>query len=318
MFFEDISAFVAVVRAGSFSKAAIDLCTAQSALSRRVKRIESRMGTLLLERSARGVILTEAGKMFLSRVEIIVDEISDMEKNLSSFVKEPAGKVRIAFPPRSSGLLAPRVYKRKLASLPLGQLEFLEGTPSQVHGWLSRGEVDIALVYNSEIGPDYDVMPVMTERLHLFCDKKILEEIFNGSIPSELLLKDLPKIPLILPSKPHILRVMIDRLCVLNNIRPNIVFETDGSFVTRGMVEQGIGGTIFSLSTSWSYAVETGQVEAVPFKSPLVCWNLYLVKSRKSPNLLAINKVYTILQQEIDYLLEKGAWSHALKWNING
>jgi len=111
MFFEDISAFVAVVRAGSFSKAAIDLCTAQSALSRRVKRIESRMGTLLLERSARGVILTEAGKMFLSRVEIIVDEISDMEKNLSSFVKEPAGKVRIAFRPEVAACWRPEFIK---------------------------------------------------------------------------------------------------------------------------------------------------------------------------------------------------------------
>lgn len=317
MFFEDISAFVAVVRAGSFSKAAIDTCMAQSALSRRVKRIESRMGTVLLERNARGVVLTEAGKLFLSRVEKIVDEISDMEANLSTFVKEPAGKVRIAFPPRSSGLLAPRVYKKKLATLPLVQLEFLEGSPSQVHGWLSRGEVDIALVYNSEIGPDYEVMPVMTERLHLFCDTRKLREIFKGKVPAELLIKDLPQIPLILPSKPHILRVMIDRLCVLNNIRPNIVFETDGSFVTRGMVEQGIGGTIFSMSTSWSYSVETGQVAAIPFKSPLVCWNLYLVKSRRAPNLLAINAIYAILQKEIDYLLEQGAWSHASKWNIN-
>jgi len=119
MFFEDISAFVAVVRAGSFSKAAIDACVAQSALSRRVKRIESRMGTVLLERNARGVVLTEAGKLFLSRVEKIVDEISDMEANLSIFVKEPAGKVRIAFPPRSSGLLAPRVYK-KTGNITLG------------------------------------------------------------------------------------------------------------------------------------------------------------------------------------------------------
>ena len=318
MFFEDISAFVAVVRAGSFSKAAIDACVAQSALSRRVKRIESRMGTVLLERNARGIALTEPGKLFLSRVEKIVDEISDMEANLSSFVKEPAGKVRIAFPPRSSGLLAPRVYKRKLDKLPLVQLEFLEGSPSQVHGWLGRGEVDIALVYNSEIGPDYEIMPVMTERLHLFCNKRLLAKLFKDKIPTEFLIKDLPQIPLILPSKPHILRVMIDRLCVLNNIRPNIAFETDGSFVTRGMVEQGIGGTIFSMSTSWSGSVETGQVAAIPFKSPLVCWNLYLVKSKRSPNLLAINEIYTILQKEIDYLLEEGAWSHASKWNKDG
>ena len=126
MFFEDISAFVAVVRAGSFSKAAIDACVAQSALSRRVKRIESRMGTVLLERNARGVVLTEAGKLFLSRVEKIVDEISDMEANLSTFVKEPAGKVRIAFPPRSSGLLAPRVYKKNWQHYPWYSLSFLK------------------------------------------------------------------------------------------------------------------------------------------------------------------------------------------------
>src|SRR5690606_33409466 len=64
LIFEDLRAFVVVVQHGSFAKAAADLCIAQSALSKRVQRIEHRMGAALLERRARGVALTEAGHAF--------------------------------------------------------------------------------------------------------------------------------------------------------------------------------------------------------------------------------------------------------------
>lgn len=314
MLFEDIQAFVSVVRAGSFSKAALDLCVAQSALSKRVKRLESRMGTTLLERHARGVIATESGHVFLAKAEKLVDELNEMERDLSSFVQEPVGTVRVALPPRTSGLLGPPMLARIFTELPKVRLELLEGSPAMIHGWLSRGETDIALAYNDEVGPSYEVTPILTEPLHLFCRYSLLHTIFAGEIPQKLSIQDLCRVPLVMPRRPNILRVLVDRLCALNNLRPHVVFEAEGSFTTRGMVEYGIGGTVFSMSTStWSYIAQEGQVVAVPFKSPLVCWNLFLVKARETENLIAINRVETIVNQEIDELIKAGAWAYATK-----
>lgn len=317
MFFEDIQAFVSVVRSGSFSKAAVDLCTAQSALSKRVKRLEERMGSVLLDRHARGVLLTETGRAFLNRAEKLVDDVAEMETDLSALVQEPLGMVRIALPQRTSGLLGPRVLARKLAELPKVSLDILEGSPSSIHSSLSRGEVDIALAYNDEVGPGFTVEPVLTEPLHLFCKRSVLRDIFEGQIPDKLSIQDLCKIPLIIQRRPHILRVMVDRLCALNNLRPNVLFETDGAATIRGMIEYGLGATIFSMSTSsWVDIVQKGEVVAVPFKSPLVCWNLFLVKAKNVDNLVAVNRIHSIILQEIDALLAARAWSHATKLTL--
>lgn len=312
MFFEDIQSFVAVVRSGSFNKAAFNMCVAQSALSKRVKRLETRMGSVLLERHARGVSLTETGQVFLERAERIVDEVASMEANLASLADEPSGTVRVALPPRTSGFVGPRLFARKLSELPKVQLEILEGSPASIHSWFSNGEADIGLAYNDELGPGFQVDPVLTEPLYLFCKRTLLNQIFEGQIPTKLSIQDLCRVPLIIPRRPHILRVMIDRLSALNNVRPNVLFETDGPAMTRGMIERGLGGTVFSVGTwSWIDLPEHSHVAAIPFKSPLVCWNLYLVKSKTADNLLALNRVRSILIQEIDALLNEKAWPHA-------
>jgi LysR family nitrogen assimilation transcriptional regulator len=100
--FEDLHAFVIVARHGSFTQAAAHLCVAQSALSKRVQRLEQRMGSALFERRARGLTLTDAGHAFLAQAERLVDELAGLERNLSSLVRMPAGEVRVALPQRTA------------------------------------------------------------------------------------------------------------------------------------------------------------------------------------------------------------------------
>lgn len=311
MIFEDLRAFVSVSQHGSFSQAAADLCIAQSALSKRVQRLEHQMGTALFERRARGVVLTEQGVSFLARAQRIVDEVVDMERNLSSFAQTPSGEVRIALPPRTCSLLAPPLIERCWQELPLVKLTVLEGTPSKVHGWLMRGETDIAMTYNSDLGPGYSVTPFFTEPLFLFgaAHKAALQ--LGDPLPESCSISDLATLPLILPGKPNVVRVLVDRLCAGHGIRPNIVYETEGTMTLLAMIERGLGVTLFSLSTSWSYSVESGQLVSLPFASPLVNWKLYLACSRKSIGSVAINRVYEIVTQELDRLLDSGAWPNA-------
>lgn len=311
MVFEDLKAFVVVARRGSFAHAAAELCIAQSALSKRVQRLEHRMGTALLERRARGVAPTEAGQAFLVRAQRLVDEVADMERNLSSFAQTPSGEVRIALPQRTCGLLAPPVIERCRRELPLVSLQVLEGTPSNVHGWLMRGETDVAMTYNPDIGAGFSVQPFLVEPLYLFASAEAAIAQFGGAVPHACSLSDLASLPLILPCKPSIVRVLVDRLCAGHGLRPNVIYETDGTATTRGMVERGMGATIFSMSTSWSYSVEAGQLVAVPFASPLMNWKLYLVRARREVSAVAINPVSRIVEQELERLLDRGAWPNA-------
>ncbi len=311
MVFEDLKAFVAVAHNGSFAQAAAELCIAQSALSKRVQRLEHRMGTALFERRARGVALTTAGHNFLKRAQRLVGEVAEMERDLSSFVETPSGEVRIALPQRTSGLLAPAVVERCRAELPLVKLTVLEGTPSNVHGWLMRGETDIAMTYNADLGTGYATRPWFLEPLLLFASPQLATQLFGDILPEACSIADLATLPLILPHKPHPIRLLVDRLTARNGLRPSISYETDGNSTIRGLVERGLGTTLFSMGTSWSYAVEMGRLVAIPFSSPLVNWKMYLATTRREMGALAIDRVREIVEQELNALIDRGAWPTA-------
>lgn len=309
--FEDLQAFVIVARHGSFSLAAAHLCVAQSALSKRVQRLEQRMGSALFERRARGVTLTEGGHAFLARAERLVNELADLERDLSSLVRMPAGEVRIGLPQRTAGLLAPPIIERCLHELPLVNLHVLEGTASNVHGWLMRGEADIAISYNEDTGAGFQVRPVLTEPLFLFVAAHAVTRHFGGPAPERCAIADLANVPLLLPRRPNAVRVLVDRLAAGHGVKPRILFETDGTQTLRGTVERGLGASIFSMSTSWSYGVESGSLLAIPFESPLMNWKMFLVRSTRNADAVAISRVHDVVEQEIEKLLHAGAWPYA-------
>ncbi|MDX3907283.1 MAG: LysR family transcriptional regulator [Pigmentiphaga sp.] len=309
MFFEDLSAFIAVAERGSFSRAAVELCIAQSALSKRVRRLEQRTGAALLERRARGVVLTPVGQVFLQRALALVDEANYLERHLSSAIQTPAGEVSIALPRRSAGLIAPRIVERCRLEIPRVRLQLLEGTAANVHGWMVRGEADVGLTYNPDLGTGFRVLPFMSERLVLFSSPGLAHQHFGlDGPPRACAVQDLARLPLILPRKPDVVRVLVERLAAGHGFRPNIVFEADGLSTIRGMVEYGQGMALLSLSTSWNYSVEQGRLVSVPFSSPSVSWKLHLAHSLKADGSAAVSRVFDIVRREAISLLDAGAW----------
>lgn len=311
MIFEDLRAFIAVARNESFARASVNLCVAQSALSKRVHRLESQLGQALLDRHARGVSLTEVGQAFFAQAQRLVEGVEELERNLSSFVQVPTGRVNVALPIRTSGLLSPPLIQRCLEELPLVDVQILEGTPANVHGWLMRGEADLAISYNSELGSGFDIVPLFSEPLFLCAAPKLLEEYYGANIPKSCCLQDLAGLPLVMTRKPDILRLTIDRLSAGHGIRPNIIYESNALNTIYGLAKLGVGASVVSLSTSWVRSVESGTIVGIPFSSPLMSWKAYLVRAEKGSDVLATNRVSTILSQEMDKLLAKGLWPNA-------
>jgi DNA-binding transcriptional LysR family regulator len=88
--------FSRVARLQSFSAAARELSISQSQASRAVADIEAELGVLLLGRTTRAVVPTEAGAMYLIRVEAILDQLHDAEQSVRQ--DELRGTLRIAMP----------------------------------------------------------------------------------------------------------------------------------------------------------------------------------------------------------------------------
>ncbi|WP_284948006.1 LysR family transcriptional regulator [Acidisoma cladoniae] len=91
----DLAAFLAVAREGSFTKAAAQLGVSQSALSQTLRSLEARLGLRLLTRTTRSVSTTEAGERLLRAAGPRVDEIEAELAALGSLRDKPSGTIRI-------------------------------------------------------------------------------------------------------------------------------------------------------------------------------------------------------------------------------
>ena len=91
----DLTAFIAVAREQSFTKAAAQLGVSQSALSYTIRTLEGRLGLRLLTRTTRSVSLTEAGERLLHSIGPRFDEIESEIAAVSAMRAKPAGTIRI-------------------------------------------------------------------------------------------------------------------------------------------------------------------------------------------------------------------------------
>jgi DNA-binding transcriptional LysR family regulator len=92
--FDDVRAFVSVADAGSVSLAARDLYVTQSAVTRRLQRLEASLGTPLVDRSTRPVVLTGAGQAALERCRRLLNEVREVHAAAANR-NLPMGEVRI-------------------------------------------------------------------------------------------------------------------------------------------------------------------------------------------------------------------------------
>jgi len=104
----DVLAFVRVVEAGAFARAAERMGIAKSILSRRVARLESSLGARLLTRSAQGAAPTEIGRAYYERAANILIDLEAAREVVARATTEIAGPIRIAAPLSfGTGYLAP-------------------------------------------------------------------------------------------------------------------------------------------------------------------------------------------------------------------
>ena len=96
--FEDLNAFVTVAETGSFTAAAERLAVAKSAISRRVARLEERLGVQLIHRTTRRLSLTDSGAAFYERGVRVLADLDEAESAVAQAHGELRGALRIALP----------------------------------------------------------------------------------------------------------------------------------------------------------------------------------------------------------------------------
>src|ERR671920_1340718 len=101
-----------VAARGSFSAAAEALAYTQSAVSQQIAALEREAGTTLVERNARGVRLTDAGRALVAHADVILTRLADAEAELEAIAGARGGRVRIVSFPSAGATIAPRAIGR--------------------------------------------------------------------------------------------------------------------------------------------------------------------------------------------------------------
>ncbi len=96
--YDDVKCFLAVAEAGGLSRAAFRLATSKSVVSRRISRLEEEIGTRLLARNSRGVVLTEAGEALRLRAGAAFDELDEALLEAAHDPEQLTGLLRITAP----------------------------------------------------------------------------------------------------------------------------------------------------------------------------------------------------------------------------
>lgn len=96
--FSQIKTFITLVENQSLSKAAEKMGIAISAVSRRLKELESNLGVQLIQRTTRKMHLTEAGEKFYQRCRRLLDELEEAKQEASNSATALSGTLKIATP----------------------------------------------------------------------------------------------------------------------------------------------------------------------------------------------------------------------------
>ncbi|WP_304305977.1 LysR family transcriptional regulator [Pseudacidovorax intermedius] len=120
---EDLSAFAAIARAGGFRGASRATGASASQLSEALRRLESRLGMRLLNRTTRTVAPTEAGARLLERLGPALAEVEAALDAVNLFRERAAGPLRLNVPASASRLVLPHIVPSFLQAFPDIELE---------------------------------------------------------------------------------------------------------------------------------------------------------------------------------------------------
>ncbi len=269
--------FVQVAEVGSFTRASNLLSIAQPALSRQVRLLEIELKQNLLYRNGRGVSLTDAGKRLVEHARGILQQVDRARDEMGRAMGTPVGRVTVAAPPSVEKFLTVPLVKSFRTQFPSASLAMIGGLSFYIAEWLVTGRIDIGIAYNPQPSPAVEIIPFLEEELFLICPRASTGKgAPSGAVP----LKNLPRYPLIIPSRPNAIRMRVETQLANLGVKPEVALEIDGVPSILDLVLEGYGHAVLPMNAIRGQP--SGRFQARRFTRPLMT-HLALIVSAQRP-----------------------------------
>ncbi|GJD53474.1 HTH-type transcriptional regulator CynR [Methylobacterium crusticola] len=299
---KQIRFFVAAVDWGSLSRAASQLNVAQPALSQQIAQLEARLGTLLLTRTARGVRTTEAGDRLYRHARTILRQVEGAVADVTGHTPE-RGSVAIGLPTSVATILAHPLLAILLRQHPGIRPELFESLSGYLHELTMRHRLDLTILYRETPAPGLGVEPILREDLFLVARA--------GAVAgSAITMRDAARLPLVLPSRTHTLRSLVDARFARLGLELTVVADVDSLPTMRKAAAAGLAATILPMSA----LVGTGEgdrIDALRLTEPGISRPVSLCRAIDHPLTGAALIAADAMRAEMRRLVGAGTWGGA-------
>jgi LysR family transcriptional regulator, benzoate and cis,cis-muconate-responsive activator of ben and cat genes len=138
--------FVAVAEEENVSRAALKLHVSQPALSRQIRDLEDELGFLLLERSAKSMRLTDAGRAFLNEARAVLQRAEDAVKTARAIATGGRGELHVGYAPSLTARILPPTLRAFQAELPNVRVRLHDLSTEEMFAGLREGRLQIAFI----------------------------------------------------------------------------------------------------------------------------------------------------------------------------
>jgi len=214
--------FVSIVEHGSYTKAAVTLNIAQSALSISMRKFEKSLNMRLLQRSHKGVTLTKEGQVLYQHAKGILDKIVDAETAINELRDVEQGEVKIGIPGMMGSYFFPEILMAFKFKYPKLNLTIVEAGTQTIKEKLLAGDLDLGVIVN-------DNLPAELQAKHLITSQIVAAVGENHSLAEneKISFKHFFEQELVMFKAGYFHREIIDSLCNKYQYTAKYSFETN-------------------------------------------------------------------------------------------
>jgi len=285
----------------SISRAAESLGIAQPSLSQQLLRLEDEVGFRLFNRSARGVTITEAGRIFQEHARHILRGIDQALEDVQEVNAAASGQAIIALPYSVNRLIGVQLVEAVIDHAPTTSVRLVEANTGQIRGWLDEGKIDLGVLY--DLGPirHLSARALVREEMHLIGPAGR----FAGE--ADVALAELRDFPLITAGPQHGLRRFLDQEALRLGFAYRVAQEIDAVATAAALVGKGRGFAVLS-RPAVAGELAAGRLSAARIGGGALKRTLSLVRNPMKVVTHASARIEDLTIKIMAGLIAKGEW----------
>lgn len=292
--------FLRIVDLGSMGKAAVELDIATAALSQQISKLESELGVALLHRSSSGTKLTEAGSIFYRSAQLVLRHADDAVSIAQRM--QITGRVSIGLTPATISVLAMPFFEAMKSRYPEVEVHIVESFSGYLSNMLNLRQLDLAVLFEIEAAHSWEITPLLSEGLFA-----LHSPYFEITAPEGgLSLQQVVNLPLVLPSRRHGFRRVLETRFAQKGLTPSNITEVDSLTFLLDLVRSGHGVSVQqSAVTSRAVSMGLRVIRLIDPEAQLQNFLISLPEKEMSPT---ASVAKSVLIDVVKRLVKEGKW----------